>query len=389
MAKTICNKCKIVFDQEEHQFCPGCGSKTHIYNFQDSDERLKQEAAETKELRRKTGLEGLTGRLEALIINTEPDKQQAAVKELLRYTGLKVDDVFEDAHFQTCVLKTADSADFLVRSRKKGSNPFRVFNDGLKSHILPNTRLETFVFHTTDLKEYVQLKKSQGIGFLSDSIMETDHYCFIQTLPSAFTGLSYGFVQWKGEERNYRKAESQSLDWNLQKPDYSYLRNIKWIDHAAIRVRAENRDDAILEFMKLTNYDFEFAIYVKQLNSITNVARVSDKDFAMVFTSGIKKYEDEKTSGPTEKFIHNYGRRVHHMAFHTENIDETYRKIKQDGMGFLIELVGSPELGLKQTFTQASKNTFLVNEYIHRFGDFDGFFTKNNVTELTRATEKQ
>jgi len=389
MAKIICSSCKVVFDEEEHQSCPGCGSKTHFYNFQNSDERLKEEAEEIKEFRSKTGLEGLTGGLEALIINTEPDKQRAAVRELLRYTDLKVADIFEDADFQTCVLETADSADFLVRSRKKNSNPFRIFNDGPKSRNLPNTRLETFVFRTTDLTEYVQLQKSQGVGFLSDSIMETDHYYFIQTPPSVFTGLSYGFMQWKGEERNYRKAESQSLDWNLQKPDYSYLRNIKWIDHAATRVRAENRDDAILEFMKLTNYDFEFAIYVKLLNSITNVARVSDKDFAMVFTSGIKKYEDEKTSGPTERFIHNYGRRVHHMAFHTENIEETYRKIKQNGMGFLIELVGSPEQGLKQTFTQASENTFLVNEYIHRFGDFDGFFTKDNVTELTRATEKQ
>ncbi len=179
------------------------------------------------------------------------------------------------------------------------------------------------------------------------------------------------------------------MNWIFQKLDNSYLRNIKWIDHAATRVRAEHRDDAILEFMRLTNYNFDFAIYVKLLNSITNVARVTDKDFAMVFTSGIKKYKDEESSGPTEKFIHNYGRRVHHMAFHTENIEETYRKIKQDGMGFLIELVGSPEQGLKQTFTQASENTLLVNEYIHRFGDFDGFFTKDNVTELTRATEKQ
>ena len=163
MAKIICTRCKVVFDQGEHKSCPSCGSKTHIYNFHKNDERLKQEVAEIIESRRKTGLEGLTEGLEALIINTEPDKQQAAIRELLRYTGLKISDVFEDADFQTCVLETADSADFLVRSRKKRNNPFRVFNDGLKSHNLPNTRLETFVFLTTDLKEYVKLQKSQGV----------------------------------------------------------------------------------------------------------------------------------------------------------------------------------------------------------------------------------
>jgi hypothetical protein len=58
-------------------------------------------------------------------------------------------------------------------------------------------------------------------------------------------------------------------------------------------------------------------------------------------------------------------------------------------MRFLVELVGSPDEGLKQTFTMPSPNTLLVNEYIHRYGDFDGFFTRSNVTLLTKATEKQ
>jgi hypothetical protein len=77
------------------------------------------------------------------------------------------------------------------------------------------------------------------------------------------------------------------------------------------------------------------------------------------------------------------------MAFITEHIDETVASLKEDGMEFLIELVGSPEEGLKQTFSAPSKETLLVNEYIHRFGDFDGFFTRSNVTNLTGATDLQ
>jgi hypothetical protein len=58
-------------------------------------------------------------------------------------------------------------------------------------------------------------------------------------------------------------------------------------------------------------------------------------------------------------------------------------------MHFLIDLVGSPDEGLKQTFSKQSEHTLLVNEYIHRYGDFDGFFTKSNVTLLTAATDVQ
>jgi hypothetical protein len=55
----------------------------------------------------------------------------------------------------------------------------------------------------------------------------------------------------------------------------------------------------------------------------------------------------------------------------------------------LIELVGSPAEGLKQTFSQPAEQTLLVNEYIYRYGDFEGFFTRSNVTLLTGATARQ
>jgi hypothetical protein len=141
--------------------------------------------------------------------------------------------------------------------------------------------------------------------------------------------------------------------------------------------------------MRLTNYSFDFAIYVESYNSITSVARLSSSDFAMVFTSGISPYVSDEVSGPTEKFIHNYGTRVHHIAFQTEQIENSYQALLADGQRFLLPLVGSPEEGLKQTFTEPSLNTLLVREYIHRFGDFDGFFTRSNVTSLTAATGKQ
>jgi 4-hydroxyphenylpyruvate dioxygenase-like putative hemolysin len=214
-------------------------------------------------------------------------------------------------------------------------------------------------------------------------------FSFVQTEPSAYTGSSIGLIQWKKGGRDYSTEDSVPLDWQLLKPENDYLRNIEELDHAATRVRAQDRDAAIIEFMSLTNYDFDFAIYVRLFNSITNVARLTKKDFAMVFTSGISPYVSDEKSGPTEKFIQNYGTRVHHIAFNTENIEKTFAALKESGMDFLIGLVGSQEEGLKQSFSVASPHTMLVNEYIHRYGDFDGFFTKSNVTLLTEATGKQ
>jgi hypothetical protein len=365
-----------------------------IKDLRNSDEYLNSEAPHIIAERKRLGLEGLVGGLQAVIINTEPKKQRVTTEELLRYTGLDYCRAYEDDKYKTCLLKTPGfsefrSADFLIRSRTYGENPFNQFNSALKSRHLPNTRLETFVFEIVDIEKYVSIQKSQGTKFLTDEIVREDDYFFIQTEPSRFTGNSLGFIQWTGERGHYATLGSWALDLNLKKPEHSHLNNITWLDHAATRVKAQDRNSAIIEFMKLTNYNFDFAIYVKPLNSITSVARFSPKDFAMVFTSGISPYVSEELSGPTEKFIHNYGTRVHHIAFQTEKIEDIYEALIKDDMKFLIELVGSPEEGLKQTFTQPSENTLLVNEYIHRYGDFDGFFSKSNVTLLTAATEKQ
>ncbi len=390
MAKLVCSRCKKVYDDSKNGKCPSCDQGLPIvYEFSNSDKYLKQHIPRILKERKQVGLEGLVGGLECVIINVEPERQKAAVEELLRYTGLEFSYAYEDSFFRTCVLKKEGSADFLLRSRKSEENPFIPFNTFPKSKHLQNTRLETFVFRTKDIEKYVAIQKKRGIRFLTNNIIKTDNYSFIQTEPSQYTGNSLGFIQWSGDTGNYITANSKILEWQFEKPDHDYLRNIKELDHTATRVRTQDRDAAIIEFMELTNYNFAFAIYVKVFNSITNVARLSAKDYSQVFTSGISPYISEEVSGPTEKFIHNYGTRVHHMAFHTDSIEDTVAAIKKDSMEFLIELVGSPAEGLKQTFTVASENTLLVNEYIHRYGNFDGFFTKSNVTLLTAATALQ
>ena len=387
MKKLICPKCKKVHLHSIDDICPDCGG-TDYHDFENNDAYLRKEVEVVLEERRKLGLDGLVHGLNNIVINTEPDRQKAAVEEFLRFTGLNVAEAFEDSDFRTVVLKTEGSGDFLIRSRKK-ENPFLESNRFPKSGHVPNTRLEAFVFEATDIEKYVSIQKQRGIEFLTDNIIDTDNFSFIQTVPSAFTGNSIGLIQWRQSKGKYASSDSTPLDWQFRKTDGSATENIKELDHAATRVRAEDRDAAVIEFMNLTNYKFDFAIYVKVFNSITNVARFSSKEFAMVFTSGISPYIDDEKSGPTEKFVHNYGPRVHHMAFRTEEIEETVSALNSSGMSFLIDLVGSPKEGLKQIFSCPSENTLLVNEYIHRYGDFDGFFTRSNVILLTGATAKQ
>ena len=385
----ICTSCKSLFSPErDGRSCPHCSSPlSDAY----SDLKALEPVLVPIVLKERTryGLDGLTGGLEFVVINTEPECQCNAVTELLATTGFEFREAYDEGDIRTAVLGLEGSADIIVRSRLIGGNPFAAVNDFPGAEAFPNTRLETFVFSTPDIERYVSIQKSRGVRFLTDEIVRTDTYSFIQTEPSPYTGNSVGLVQWHGASRTYMHGVAKPLDWRFGKPQLPHLSNIGCLDHAATRVRAEERDAAIVEFMLLTDYHFDFAILVKSLNSITNVARLTRKDFAMVFTSGERPYIDDEVTGPTERFTHRYGPRTHHIAFHTERIEDTVAALLGDGMKFLLELAGSREDGLKQIFSEPSPNTYLVTEYIHRYNGFDGFFTRSNVTELTRATERQ
>jgi hypothetical protein len=350
---------------------------------------LVENAATALDERRDAGLDGLVDGLDSVIIATETDHLVPAVYELLQYTGLACPEAFFDADSQSYVLSVPGSASLIVRSRDPPSNPFTGTNTARLTGSLPNTRLETFVFSTPDIKGYVAIQKERGIQFLTPEPLESDYFSFIQTVPSPYTGNSIGLIEWQDKMRTYAPTGATTISPDITKPAYKHLKNIAQLDHAATRVRAQDRSAAILEFLSLTNYHYDFGVHVKSQNSITSVARRNKEDFAMVFTSGITPYTSDEASGPTEKFIRNYGTRVHHMAFQTGQIEETVALLKKEGMEFLLELVGSEMEGLKQIFSEPSQHTQIVNEYIHRYGSFDGFFTRSNVEKLTEATAKQ
>jgi 4-hydroxyphenylpyruvate dioxygenase-like putative hemolysin len=376
-----------VSDGDEDGATPGSGAD--IVGFRISDERLRQAAERILAERSDMGVEGLVGGLEFVRVNVEPKNFSSTASGLLAQTGYDIREAFEGAGMRVCVLGLDGSADILLTARLRGVNPHAQFNVAPKAAHLPNTRLEAFAFGVRDAERYVQAQKGSGARFRTGGVECLGGSAYVETIPSELTGASVGMLQRNGRSRSYMGSEDREIDMGLAKPEAPELSRIGFLDHTATRVRAADRDQAICEFLRLTNFRFEFAIYVGKLNSITSVTRMGEGEFAMVFTSGIRPESDVASSGPTEAYIRNYGTRVHHMAFATEDIEGTVDRLRAGGMRFISKLAGSPEEGLRQIFSEGSPSTLLVNEYIHRYGHFDGFFTKSNVTELTRATGKQ
>ncbi|MHB1282120.1 MAG: VOC family protein, partial [Acidithiobacillus sp.] len=136
-------------------------------------------------------------------------------------------------------------------------------------------------------------------------------------------------------------------------------------------------------------------------NSSTNVTKsvhfASElQSPAKVFTAANHPYFCNHLIGkasPTEAFVRNFGPRLHHLAVavkdgHIEdqtNIDHVVSALRNCGQKFLLEVIGSEQEGLKQIFSSASEHSSLIVEYVQRFGDFQGFFTKDNVADLTAA----
>ncbi|SNR62254.1 hypothetical protein SAMN04488503_0429 [Humidesulfovibrio mexicanus] len=356
--------------------------------FRNDDTELRRRVEQVDAMRRDSGLAGLVGGLDTVVVSVAPDHLEDAVVEFLGTTGYGYGGHFLFPDGQGCLLTLAGSANFLLRTRTAPNWAFASEPLGPKSFHVPRSRVESMVFACPDLERYVGIQKRRGVRFMTEAPVRSDGGLFIRTAVSTCSALSYGFVQREVGSNSRALEPCRSGGLRFAKPDAPHLRQIGVFDHASVRVRARDRDDAIVEFLELTNYEFSMAVYVDNLNSITNVARLPGEPYAMVITSGLGDSADGQ-EGPTEKFIRNYGRRIHHLAFRTSRIEETFAGLKAQGMEFLLELVGSPEEGLKQTFSRPSPHTLIVNEYIQRYEGFEGFFTKSNVTLLTEATARQ
>jgi hypothetical protein len=142
---------------------------------------------------------------------------------------------------------------------------------------------------------------------------------------------------------------------------------------------------------------------IAEMNSSTNVTRhptVGDDKLspARVFTANNTPSYLNSLSNlpmPTEDYVRNFGRRMHHIAYEVadgemhgeKNVDFVVRILRELGIAFLSEMVGecSDEPNLRQIFSKSSPYSLLITEYVERCMGYDGFFTRENVAALTEA----
>lgn len=366
--------------------------------------------------RDRLGLTDMIREIDALMITVEPGCSIAYVGELCLMTPYEYLVTLESETHNTHVLRIdMHSPDILVREVK---NPhtrgiFRSLNEVYPiGAFKPNSRYMGEVLRVTNQHAVVELQKTRDVRFFTqDQIRKLElpgNMAIVK--PSPYTHNIVGY--WErpdGELRVYALGISTIRDdvnraYQEAKEIQARLGFDKLllpIDHLATRIYSQNREVSILEYLTLTSYYYWGSYDITDQNSSTNVTKSvhyddERKSPAKVFTAANHPYFVNsllKLPSPTESFVRNYGPRLHHLAVAVQdgerdglaNIDYVVNAIRAQGKEFLLDVIGSKEEGLKQIFSSASEHSSLIIEYVQRFGDFDGFFTKKNVAELTSA----
>ncbi|WP_232020650.1 hypothetical protein [Methylocaldum marinum] len=372
--------------------------------------------AKLLEQRDQVGLTELIRQIDALMIAVEPGHSVPYVGELCLMTPYHYLATIESERHSTHVLRIDMNApDVLVREVKDPNTRsiFRSLNElyPIGAH-KPNARYMGEAFRVSDLGQVVELQKSRDVRFFNrDQIRKLempDAMAIVK--PSPYTHNIVGYWERpEGEPRDYAPTRSAVredvrrayLEAKDAQAELGLEALLLPIDHLATRIYSQNREAAILEWLTLTSYYYWGSYDIVSQNSSTNVTKSVHHPNelecpAKVFTAANHPYFVNhllKLPSPTEAFVRNYGPRLHHLAVavrdgETEgkaNIDYVVGTLRDCGKEFLLDVIGSKEDGLKQVFSSASEYSSLIVEYVQRFGDFQGFFTKENVAELTQA----
>ena len=385
------------------------GDKEHSPFFEENLIRLLEE-------RDRLGLTSMIHEIDALMITVDPEHSIEYVAELALMTPYHYLVTLETEKHWTHVLRIdLNSPDILLREVKDPNfrGIFRSLNEiypvGAKK---PNSRYMGEIIRVSDLHSVVQLQQQREFRFFNqDEVRKLELPGNIAvSKPSPYTHNIVAYL-----ERQQSEPRVYALGVSVIRPDVQAayveaktLQNklgisdlLLPLDHLATRVYSQNREVAILEYLSWSSYYFWGAYNIKDQNSSTNVTKSAhtipeSKSPAKVFTANNTPYfinHLEKLPSPTETFVRNYGPRLHHMAISVkdgelggkEHIDVVVDAIAKNGKGFLLDVIGSKEQGLKQIFSNASEHSSLIIEYVQRYGSFDGFFTKENVAKLTEA----
>ncbi len=388
---------------------PRYGDKQNSTFFEDFLGKLLDE-------RDRIGLTEAIRQIDTLMITVEPGNSIAYVGELCLMTPYHYLVTLESESHLTHVLRINIGApDILVREAKDPNTRgiFRSLNEVYPiGASKPNSRYMGEVLRVENLHEAVELQKSRDVRFFNQEQVRKlelpGNMAIVK--PSPYTHNIVGY--WERPEPDIRiyalglstihedinRAYQDAKEAQAQLGIDTLLLPI---DHLATRVYSQNREAAILEYLTLTSYYYWGSYDISDQNSSTNVTKSVHhtnelESPAKVFTAANHPYFVNhllRLSSPTEQFVRNFGPRLHHIAVavrdgDTEgsaNIDHVVNSLRNCGQDFLLDVIGSREEGLKQVFSSASEYSSLIVEYVQRFGDFQGFFTKQNVANLTRA----
>ncbi len=385
------------------------GDKENSDFFEENLTRLLEE-------RDALGLTSMIHEIDALMISVDPEHSTKYIAELALMTPYHYLVTLETEQHLTHILRIdLNSPDILLREVKDPNlrGIFRSLNEvypvGAKK---PNSRYMGEIIRVNDLHSVVKIQQQRGFRFFNqDDVRKLELPGNLAiSKPSPYTHNIVAYL-----EREPNELRVYALGVSVIKPDvqaaYLEAKTLQTkigvadlllpLDHLATRVYSQNREVAILEYLSLSSYYFWGAYNIKDQNSSTNVTKSThaipeSKSPAKVFTANNTPYfinHLEHLPSPTETFVRNYGPRLHHMAISVkdgefggkENIDFVVDAIAENGKGFLLDVIGSKEQGLKQIFSNASEHSSLIIEYVQRYGSFDGFFTRENVAKLTEA----
>ncbi len=385
------------------------GDKVNSAFFEDYLVRLLEE-------RDQCGLTDMVHEIDAIMITVDPGHSIRYIGELALMTPYHYLVTLESEDHWTHILRVdMSSPDILLREVKDPAikGIFRSLNEvypiGMRK---PNSRYMGEVLRVTNLHDVVECQKQREFRFFSqDQIRKLQiPGNMAVSKPSPYTHNILAYMERPVDQiRTYalgvsairNDVQDVYLAAKAKQEELEIDDLIMPIDHLATRVYSQNREVALLEWLSLSSYYYWGSYDIKDQNSSTNVTKsthYSNELFtpAKVFTANNTPYfvnHLEKLPSPTETFVRNYGPRLHHMALavcdgdrhQMENIDFVVKQIASQGRDFLLDVIGSKDDGLKQIFSSASEHSSLIIEYVQRFGDFSGFFTKHNVAELTRA----
>jgi hypothetical protein len=368
------------------------------------------------EERDRIGLTDLIHEIDAIMLTVDPGHSIEYIAELAIMTPYNYLVTLESESHWTHILRIdMNYPDLLVREVKDPQirGIFRSLNEvypiGSRK---PNSRYMGEILRVSDLHGVTEMQKEREFRFFSqDQVRKMELPGNIAvSKPSPYTHNVVAYMERPPEQiRVYAlglsSIRSDVQDVYLAAKEIQKQRQIDDlllpIDHLATRVYSQNREVAILEWLSLSSYYYWGSYDIKDQNSSTNVTKnvhfeEEIRSPAKVFTANNTPYfvnHLEKLPSPTETFVRNYGPRLHHIALAVqdgerngkENIEYVVEQIKQEGKDFLLDVIGSKDEGLKQIFSNASDHSSLIIEYVQRFGAFKGFFTKQNVAELTHA----